>query len=247
MFIRCILKCTLLFLLSNIPLAFGDRNVSNSHVEIDSVSLAFIKKNIAVYNVINDNIGAKTHGKFLAIEAFDLSKHNFLGIPRWNEDMLIEHRKISETYPEDDYILYEFSGAFNKFIIRNAANINNDRRYRLYENTFNNTRRPKWLVAYNPLTCDVKCISGLFYKHSISSDFNLRIDEPTSFYKYIKLKVWAQSDLDRMVYRTVLDSISYVKHLSNDQYLHYRGYSDKDSFNIVINTVFPEIVNASKL
>lgn len=58
-----------------------------------------------------------------------------------------------------------------------------------------------YLVAYNSKDSAIKYISGNFFKSSIAEDFNLNNSDPSSFFKYLKLRC----------YNLLPDAISFIK------------------------------------
>ncbi|NVN94196.1 MAG: hypothetical protein HXX18_02810 [Bacteroidetes bacterium] len=149
-----------------------------------------------------------------------------------NGDMLIldSINKLDLKYPKENYILYSiikggwrYTNYYCEEVVKwvsTRANYYCDTVRSFYVSDDLDTRgnrnsNSSYLIAYNPITKDIKYISGSFFLHQISQDFNLSIDNPDSFIDYIKYKLYflhiKSIELHERTKRKIVFKLTYFK------------------------------------
>jgi len=162
--------------------------------------------------------------------------------------------KLDLKYPKENYILYsiikkgwDYRNYYCEEVVKWVST-----RANYYCDTIKNlgisedinirgnrNSNRSYLIAYNPITKDIKYISGSFFLHQISQDFNLSIDNPDSFLDYIKYKLYFLNiksiELHKKTKRKIIFKLTY-KPYHKDYYYCYVELNKKDFEFLKITT-----------
>lgn len=149
-----------------------------------------------------------------------------------NGDILIldSINKLDLKYPKENYILYsiikggwKYTSYYCEEVVKwvstranyycdtiGGLSVSDDLNFKGNWNS-----NSIYLIAYNPTTKEIKYISGSFFLHQISQDFNLSIDNPDSFIDYIKYKLYflpiKSIELYKKTKKKIVFKLSYFK------------------------------------
>jgi hypothetical protein len=148
---------------------------------LDSFFIHQITDNIVLYKLSNSN------SQEFGIEENGLFKEKlpavFSALLRNKSKLFLRYDSTSLKYPKPNYMVFKFQKNNGyTFELNDTLAI----KYEYYDSYSSNI----FLVAVNKLDSNIKFISGGFYLSKIAKDFDLRVDNPASFYEYLKFRLY---------------------------------------------------------
>lgn len=153
-----------------------------SYAQISKSTYKLIKNNITSYhtrNVLNHVLGLDNNGFLDFEETFTFDKFIL------HDSLIFKIKPLFDSaYFYSGYKLYSVEKQGFRFINEKGLLVSYNRSHPY------SSCNELYMFGIDSITKRVNFISGEFFKHRISQDFNLNIKKPQSFIKYLKFKLF---------------------------------------------------------